>query len=243
MRSSGCCRAPHRARLLRRLPGRPQRPRIGAARPLASAKRGLARVPVRPPAGVREQRLHLTQPGDLSARPPPARGRSNGCTIPSTWCPPPSRTRSTFLLRVPRRGCGRLAAERRGVRVGRSGRPPDAGGPRRRPPDRGRRRPVHEPAREAGRRGPCGRSHIVLYGHARSTTPGTAPPPRCSWDTPGTASQPATGCGCRSPPATTPCRVGAPGDLREPVVCDPNGGQPPAPADRRRDAELSRLSS
>jgi hypothetical protein len=43
-----------------------------------------------------------------------------------------------------------------------------------------------------------------------------APPLRSIWGTPGTACRPATGCGCRSPPATTPLYVAHPGTAESP---------------------------
>ena len=189
--------------------------------------------PVWPPAGAREQRLYLTEAGGLSR----GRARRGGGRVGARSREPGAlhhREPVRLPLRVPRRGCGRLAARRRGVRVGRPGRPPDAGGPRRRPPDRGRRRPVHEPARQAGRRRPGGRvAHRALRPargrqprrrHRRRGLPGAHRVPRR-----GRPPVAAAGRLQRLPPVR-----GAPGDVREPVVCDPNGGQPPAPADRRR---------
>ena len=41
--------------------------------------------------------------GRSRPRPSPTRGRSSGCTIPRTWCPPPSRTRSPSSTSTPTR--------------------------------------------------------------------------------------------------------------------------------------------
>ena len=83
-----------RARLLRRLPRGPQRPRVGAARPLASRKRRLARVAV-VAAARRAGGAALPLGGAAGSEPSRAHpARRPGCTTRRTSSRRPSSTRS-----------------------------------------------------------------------------------------------------------------------------------------------------
>ena len=231
-----------RARLLRRLPGRPQRP-ANRCRACAGICRnvGWRESPVWPPPGAREQRLHLDRRRAVLSEAVAAEGAvAMAARSARTWCPPPSRTRSPSCTSTPTRMRSRRGPTSWCSTGGRLAEPLTLAG----------RVVAHLTVAGDGPSmylhvklvdvEPGGRAHTSCStASARSTTPGD-----------GTAAEVYlghTGYRCPGgPPAAAAGRLqrlpavrAASGDVREPVVRDSNGGQPPAPADRRRDPVAS----